>query len=302
MEILFHPRVLEHIVAPECLEKPNRLELVLSNPNITLTQPNLEEFLPCINSYLSMVHPPEYQRYIRVMSESIPAGQIVQRKKPEDEISFSQKTYEAASYAVLITLYAAGLALQKRKSLALVRPPGHHAHKNQESGFCFFNNVAIAAELLRQQGQRVMIIDTDLHLGDGTLEYADGKNDIFYFSINQAETWPYVQPAAAANSRNIFLPAGIHDDFYIRTMHENLEPLIESFSPTTIAVSAGFDIFYTDALHFGRELNGGFRLTRKSYNALWNILDQSKVPYFAVLEGGYHPGSVLEGVSSFLER
>ncbi len=302
MNLLFHPGVLEHLVAEECPEKPERLELVLSNPEIVLTEPNLEELLPQIEPYLSLVHTPEYQKYVRVMAESIPPGEIVRRQKPEDEISFSPKTYEAACYAVLTTLTAAESAVQGKKSFALVRPPGHHAHKERESGFCFFNNVALATELLRQQGQRVMIIDIDLHLGDGTLEYGDGKKEVFYFSINQVQTWPYLQPAATGNSHNLFLPKGIHDDVYIRTLHEHLEPLLESFHPTMIAVSAGFDTHYTDALHFGWEMDGGFRLTKKSYTELWKILDQTGLPYFAVLEGGYHPQSVLEGVSSFLEK
>lgn len=303
MNLLFHPSVLEHHVADECPEKANRLDLVLANAASVIKAPPLEVIgdLP-LEYYLDFFHTSEYQQSIRNKSSILPAGTISSTPWSEEGISFSAGTYVAACSAVLTTVSAATLALQGKQSFALVRPPGHHAHKDRESGFCFFNNVAIAAEYLRRQGQKVMIIDIDLHVGDGTLEYVEDKTDISYFSVNQANTWPYFKPPERENSRNIFLPQGTGDELYIRTLHEYLEPFIDTFRPSIIAVSAGFDTHESNAVQVSDELEGGFRLTKESYRQFWKILDQARMPYFAVLEGGYTPESVLDGVMSFLEK
>lgn len=302
MELIFHPGILEHIVADECPEKKNRLDLVLASAALEMREPAIEADDLSIDDYLSLFHTHAYQEYIKKKSEMVPSGTVSYQLGSEEGISFSSRTYYAACSAVLSAVSAARLTLQSQQSFALVRPPGHHAHKERESGFCFFNNVAIAAEYLRRQEQRVMIIDIDLHLGDGTLEYVKGKDKVFYFSINQTNTWPYLRPSGEKNNKNIFLPPGTNDDTYIRALHEHLGPSVEEFSPSIIAVSAGFDTHKSNAQQVGEELEGGFELTKKSYREFWKILDQIRVPYFAVLEGGYTPESVLDGVMSFMEK
>jgi len=248
--------------------------------------------------YLPLVHDRDYIKSVKNMCQ-----ELQEHEHTENEgVFLSKNSYEMACYAVGATIQAADMAKHGRKSLALVRPPGHHAHPNKMGGFCIFNNIAIASEHLSQQGERVMIVDVDLHLGDGTLAYVEGKSNVFYFSISQKGLWPYHEPQDDMNTELIFLKEGIADYEYCKTLEERLLPAIERFRPDIIAVSAGFDTCGMDLLDYGEKLKGGFALSEKSYSHLWSLLDKTLIPYFAVLEGGYHPLSILSGVLSFLKR
>lgn len=288
----------------ECPEQPERLEHVIEA--LEQKKGSGIPIIECANGeqYLNLFHEDSYIQRIKELCRDLEEGETTSLEEHEHDVSFSHKTYEAACYAVGAAVDAAKLAQHAEKSFALVRPPGHHAGSHAEGGFCIFNNVAIAAEYLRQQGERVMIIDIDLHLGNGTLEYVEGKQDVYYFSINQRDIWPHVNPPDTENTENIFLPKGTLDEKYIRWLQRCLPAAIKQFSPVIIAVSAGFDTYGTDYADpkLRRALGGGMALTANSTKELWKILDGTLLPYFAVLEGGYDPLSVLAGVLSFVDK
>ncbi len=319
MNLVYSPRSLEHLVAENypaaCLDRPARLEKVKQLPFFQEGLERLNESLsderviPALNGeqHLGLVHTPSYITQIKRVCEELRDGEIISLHENRDTW-FSRNSYQAACYAVGGAVQAASLAKWGKNAFSLARPPGHHAHPDKEGGFCLFNNVAIAAEYLRRQGEKVFILDIDLHLGDGTLKYAGGKESLYYFSINLEHSWPHGEPEQQPNTKNmqsnvqnIFLPSGTDDRRYTEVLQDCLRPTLAAFHPSIIAVSAGFDTHHLDAEAFTEELEGGFRLTSNSYCELKKILDDSRIPYFCVLEGGYHPQSVLEGVRSFLE-
>ncbi|MBW2964358.1 hypothetical protein KY363_02765 [Candidatus Woesearchaeota archaeon] len=210
-------------------------------------------------------------------------------------------TYKAACFAVGAAVQAAEYARQKKPAFALVRPPGHHAHPNWTNGFCIFNNVAIASAYLAEKKEKVLIVDIDIHRGDGTMEFVqsckelDGK--LYYFSINQQGIFPGMT-FDEGPVKNVYLPPGTSEDEYIAVLEKELPAVISHFKPTVIAVSAGFDSFSYDSEEYSGHLGCGLSNSRKTIDALKKIIGNH--PYFAVLEGGYSPDSVLEGVGAFL--
>ncbi len=306
MKLIYNDIFLKHEVEPECPEKPERLQYLMESvPFLQEGLARLEQGFPDSTVvrapngkvFLELFHTPEYIATVRETCAALSEGDV-----QEGETSLSHYSFKAACYAVGAAVQGARLAQRGEKSLALVRPPGHHAHADHAAGFCIFNNVAIAAEYLRQKGERVMIVDVDLHLGDGTLEYVEGKENVFYFSLNHENIYPHLEPGNTENTENIFLPAQVRDDDYIAVLEERLVPRLRHYDPSIIAVSAGFDTHSADYLHHGESFGGGFLLTHKSYKKLWDILDQEVRPYFIVLEGGYDPMSVLDGVLSFVDK
>jgi len=293
--LVFDSSSLQLDLGPGCLESPDRLSLVEEAFD-------LEEFayppLVCTPEHLTLFHSPGYIRRIEDLCQDLGEGEVGML---DEDTRIVSQSYQAARHAVGSALRAAELARRGYNSFALVRPPGHHAYEDHSAGFCLFNNIAIASEYLRQKGEKILIIDIDLHLGDGTMQYAAGRDGVFFFSLNHENLWPYVHPEDARNTLNIPLPDGTADEKYIATLHHNLVPIINTFKPSIIAVSAGFDTHGTDLLYHGETLKGGFQLTDASYKYLWRLLNTTLLPHFAVLEGGYNPLSVSTGVTSFFE-
>ena len=174
--------------------------------------------------------------------------------------------YEAAAFAAGGAIAAAELALQGETAFALVRPPGHHAAANRAWGMCYFNNMAIAVQKIRPKAKRVLIIDIDLHYGDGTATIFRGDPDV-----------------------KIVNPWSVDENFEYLNMDESrylmqVKEAFQGFDFDIVGVSAGFDTYLED---WGKLLK--MEDYRKIGKAIREGSERCGGQRFAVLEGGYHP-------------
>jgi acetoin utilization deacetylase AcuC-like enzyme len=220
----------------------------------------------------------------------------------------SAGSYEAARLAAggLVGLCDAVLAGEVANGMALVRPPGHHAERGRAMGFCFFNNVAIAAAHLRRQGvARVLIVDWDLHHGNGTQHVFERDPDVLYVSTHQ---YPYYPGTGAADevgmgqgvgrTLNLPVPAGFGDHELGRLFAEVVTPICRQFAPEFVLVSAGFDCDLRDPLGGLAVTPAGIAAMAQACFALAEECAGGRIA--AVLEGGYDLDAIADGVDVVL--
>lgn len=195
----------------------------------------------------------------------------------------------AAGAAVTLTQALAQGA--SRWGIALVRPPGHHARPGAAMGFCLLNNVAVAAAHARALGtQRVLVLDWDVHHGNGTQEIFYSDPSVLYASVHQAPYYPGTGAASEVGrgdgrgyTVNVPLSAGAGDSDYLAAFERVLCPIVEAYQPELVLVSAGFDAHARDPL-------GGMMLSDRGYSELARALCSALTPACPVglvLEGGY---------------
>jgi acetoin utilization deacetylase AcuC-like enzyme len=219
----------------------------------------------------------------------------------------SRKSYDAAVTAVGGVLAAVDAVMEGkvRNAFCAVRPPGHHALKEKAMGFCVFNNVAVAARHLLNKHKlaKVLIIDWDVHHGNGTQDefYEDGR--VMYFSTHQAPFYPRSGNADEKGKGpglgcifNVPLEAGSGDAVFKKVYEETLKPAALAFKPDFILVSAGFDSARGDLL-------GRLDLTPVGYSAMTKtvreIADAScKGRVVSMLEGGYNLDALADSVEA----
>jgi len=158
--------------------------------------------------------------------------------------------------------------LQRRQEgvgFVVTRPPGHHALSDRAMGFCLLNNVAVAAAALRAQGERVLVVDWDVHHGNGTQQIFWDDDEVLYVSTHQSPLFPgsgdaseVGGPRAIDRTVNVPLPAGATGDIVRRAFDDVAAPVIDAFKPTWVLVSAGFDAHRDDPMADLRLTSGDF--------------------------------------------
>jgi acetoin utilization deacetylase AcuC-like enzyme len=221
------------------------------------------------------------------------------------EASFAVASLAAGSSVAAARAVARGEA---SSALAAVRPPGHHAEADHAMGFCIFNNVAIAARALQQvEGlDRVLILDWDVHHGNGTQHSFEADPSILYVSTHQFPHYPGTGDFGeigvgdgAGATVNVPMPAGCGDAEYLGALQRIVVPVARRFAPEMILVSCGFDAHRDDPLasmEVGRD--GYLAMTRVLRELAGEICDGRLL---FVLEGGYAASGLIDGTSAVLE-
>jgi len=274
MDILFNRKFLKHNI--DCTaEGPYRLSGFVDLPD---TEADGE-------AYLELVHKKEYIEQIR---QACLAGEFLA------EVSLNADSWEAAKTAVGLSVLAS-----ETNAFAAVRPPGHHASADRASGLCLFNNIAIAAQKLTQEGKKVFIFDIDGHHGDGTQSIFYERSDVFYCSVHQHYAFPFTgfpletgKGDGEGLTANFNVYKGKGDAEFLGIVDKAIS-LARKFHPDVIAVSAGFDAYENDQV-----LNLNYSV-RAYYECAFR-LRRAFSDIFAVLEGGYHP-DLRKCVDSFVE-
>ena len=273
-----HPERPERAqVMIEMAERLARSDLIALSPR----EPTLDEITLC--------HDPEYVAAI-ARSASVP------RLEFDADTRTSPESYATAMLAAggVLTATEAVIDGAADNAFAIVRPPGHHAMAARAMGFCFFNNVALAARFLieRRGLERVLIIDWDVHHGNGTQDIFYDSSQVLYFSTHQFPFYPGTGAvdeigtgAGAGYTVNAPMRIGLGDAEYLRIFDDLLTPVVEQFRPQFILVSAGFDSHNRDPL-------GGMRLTEAGFTAMTRRVKRMAAQFcggriVAALEGGY---------------
>ena len=300
--LLVDARYAEHECTLGALERPERILRLLPVGE----DPRREGILriparPATREELTAVHLESH--YERVAAS---AGREWTRF--ETDTSAGPATFETARLAAggVLAVAEAVNAGEADNGLALVRPPGHHAESNSAMGFCFFNNVAVAAAALRRSGRRVAIVDWDVHHGNGTQEIFWRDDDVLFVSVHQHPLYPGTGLAdergegpGEGTTLNVPLAAGAGDEEYAAVFERTVLPALDRFAPDFLLVSAGFDIHGNDPLGGMRVTGAGFALlTRRLLDAAATSAGGRLV---VALEGGYDLDALEEGVRAVLD-
>ena len=299
--LVLDDRMLAHDPGAGHPERPDRLRVLLDRWRDARGFTRIAA-RPASEDEIARVHDP---RHVERVAATAGRPRVVF----DADTAASAGSYEAARLAAggLVDLCAAVRAGEVRNGFAFVRPPGHHAEHARAMGFCFFNNVAVAAAALRAAGvERVCIVDWDLHHGNGTQHLFEDDPSVLYVSTHQFPCYPGTgaahevgRGAGAGRTLNVPMPPGVGDAEFARAFDELILPIARRFAPEFVLVSAGFDCD-------GREPLGGLEVSPAGFTmmarACQRLADETAGGRLAVvLEGGYDLDAIDEGVATVLD-
>jgi len=303
--LLLDNRYLRHAIEARSAENPERLRRLVPAVRETFGKKCLTfEAQGADMAKIEAVHSSFYLQ------------QVMEHQLSGDPYSYDKDTYLMTQSMQTAELAAGGCLLMAdhimagdcRRGFAMVRPPGHHAEQGRGMGFCILNNVAITAQYLRSRYQlkRILVLDFDVHHGNGTQEVFYATDEVLFVSIHQRGIFPFSGTVAEIGSGpgegyTINLPvfAQSGDQEYTYLIGKTLQTIIEQYLPQFILVSAGYDGHKDDSI-------SNIYLTTEWFKTVTMMLRQYAAEacnhkLLMVLEGGYNPESLGEAVMATLE-
>ena len=309
--ILYSDMMMEHKTGKKHPEKPERLssavKAVKKNNAISkyLIWPSITK---ANNDHIQLAHTEAYISLVKSEVERLNGDQ--QALLSTGDVVISKGSDEAARFAVGAGITGIDQIMTKKASsaFALVRPPGHHATSNRGMGFCVYNNISIAAKYLQEEYglKRILIVDYDVHHGNGTQDIFYGDDSVFYFSVHQHPFYPGTgreneigQGKGVGATLNVELSEGSDDKLLVNAFEQNLVPAMKNFDPDFILVSSGFDGHKDDLLGGLSYTSNGYKSVATILTKLANEFADGKIMF--MLEGGYTTSSTNESIIAVLE-
>jgi len=294
MKLVYHEDFLKLTQNPGHPECPERLSSIMAYLEGKDMRPNIITPEPAERSEIASVHSSGYLELLKNFG----------RGRLDADTAVWPYTYDLAMLAAGGGIAAARNMLDNREpTFALVRPPGHHATEAQGMGFCYINNIAVAANWLRKKLDRVAIVDIDVHHGNGTNDTFLGRSDVLYISTHQWGIYPGTGPAkqigtGEGEGYTVNIPMGAHcgDATFEAAREKIILPILEQFKPDAILISLGGDAHYMDPL-------SSLTLSSKGYvdliSRMGNLAGDICENRWAVfLEGGYNIHALADVVGS----
>ena len=287
------------------VERPERLQAVLKLVDHSPIRRRLStvSYERASLDLLRLVHTDAHLRHV---VDAVERG--FDRLDPDTYITGGSLHAALDAVGALIAVTRAVVDGRAETGFAAVRPPGHHATPDRSMGFCLFSNVAVAARWAQLEAGigRVLIVDFDVHHGNGTQDVFYDDPTVMYMSVHQAPFYPGTgalrergEGEAAGTTLNVPLPGGTGDAGYLRVFEEVLRPHAEAFRPELILMSAGYDAHWKDLL-------GGMHVSASGFAELVRLMrgwayEWSDGRIVAALEGGYHLDALAFSVLATLD-